>query len=254
MRIRTVFPLLAFIAGSFLATAGAAQVRLDRLEVVLWPEYDRPSVLVILNATLSADTALPAIVPLPMPTAAGSPHAVAKQGPNGNLLVAQHSVEVNGDWSTVKVLTDAPTIRLEYYAPLATTDSQRRHRFFWPQGIPVDRLSYEVLHPMGATNMSVTPPADGVVEADGLTFYRANLGPRPGSESFSITLAYAKQTSTLSSPSVQAAPPSSMPQPTVAEGESASRSLDWVPLALIALAVLVGLWLMFRQPGHPTED
>lgn len=254
MRKTTCSLVLALAASTLLATAAAAQIRLDRLEVVLWPEYDRPEVLVILNVTLSADTALPSIVPLPMPTAAGSPHAVAKQGPNGNLLVAQYSVEVDGDWSTVKVLTEAPTIRLEYYAPLAITDSQRRHRFYWPEGLPIAELSYEVLHPMGASSLSLSPPADGVVEADGLTFYSADLGPRSGTEPFSITLAYTKQSSALSSPAIQAAPPSSVTQPVAAEAETSSRSLDWVPLALIALAVLVGLWLMFRRPGQPNPD
>jgi len=255
VRKPTLLKTLAFVAGIFLATAATAQVRLERLEVVLWPEYDRPAVLVILNATLSADTELPAIVPMPMPTAAGAPHAVAKQGPNGNLLVAQHSVEVDGDWSTIKVLTDSPSIRLEYYAPFASTDAQRRHRFYWPQGIAIDQLYYEVLHPVGATNMSLTPPADGAVEADGLTFYRAELGPRPGSEPFSITFAYAKQAPTLSSPAVQAAPPVAVVQPaTATEGQGAGRSFDWVPLALVGLAAIVVMWLMFRRQGRPPQD
>lgn len=243
------------LMGALLASAAAAQLRLDRLEVTLWPEYDRPSVLVILHATLPADTALPAIVPLPMPTAAGAPHAVAKEGPTGNLLVAQYSVEAGGDWSTVKVLTDSPSVRLEYYAPLTMTDSQRRHRFYWPAGLAVGQIFYEVLHPVGATSMSVTPPADQVVEADGLTFYHADLGSRAGSEPFSITLAYAKETSTLSSPAAQAAPPTSAPQTSAAaESQPPSKVSTWMPLVLIGLAVAIGLALMFRRPGRRDAD
>jgi hypothetical protein len=239
-----------------LATSVSAQMRLGSLEIRLWPEYDRPSVLVILDATLAADTPLPAIVPLPMPTAAGSPHAVAKLGPNGSLLVAQHTVEAAGDWSTVKIITDSLSVHLEYYAPLLNTDSQRQFRFFWPEGFPIDLLSYEVLHPVGATNMSVTPAADRIVEADGLTFYQANLGALPGSESLSLTLAYAKQTATLSSPAAQAAP-STFPSPPAAvpaEDGGSKPDLTWLTIAVIALAAAIGLWLMFRSPPRPDKD
>lgn len=253
MRPRIVSLAPALLVVALAATGATAQVRFDRLEVVLWPEYDRSAVLVMLRGTLSADTTLPSIVPLPMPTAAGTPHAVAKQGPNGNLLVAQYSVETDGDWSTVKVLTDSPTIRLEYYVSLDVADPQRRHSFFWPPGVPIERLAYEVLHPIGASNMTVTPPADAVVEADGLTFYRAELGARPGSEPFSLTFAYAKQTSALSSPAAQAAPPAPVAQPQEVTEDPASSS-TWIPLALIGLAVVIGLALMFSRPGKPSAD
>jgi hypothetical protein len=256
-RVRRAPWALAFAAAALLASSATAQVRLEGLEIRLWPEYDRPSVLVILDATLAADTALPAIVPLPMPTAVGAPHAVAKKGPSGSLLVAQYTVEAADDWSTVKIITDLLAVHLEYYAPLANADSQRRFRFFWPAGTPISRLSYEVLHPMGATNMSVTPAADRVVEADGLTFYQADLGARPGGESFSLTLTYAKQTATLSSPAAQAAPSalSTAPAPAVETGTSSfSPDLTWLPLALIALAVAVGLRFMFRSPPQQDKD
>ena len=229
---------------SLVALPSIGQDHFERLEVAIWPEYDRPAVLVIVSVTLAAETTLPTIVPLPMPASAGVPHAVAMRGEDGGLLVAQHTVETTGEWSTVYLLADRPTVRLEYYLPLTEKDDQRLTRFFWPEGFRIDQIVYEVLHPVGASNMSLTPPADSAVEADGLTFYRAELGGRSASESFSIGLAYTKSTPALSSPQAQAtvAPPSAAP---VEPAESKSI-WGWLPYFMAGLAVAIVLVLIFH--------
>ncbi|MDH3404285.1 MAG: hypothetical protein OEP45_11755 [Acidobacteriota bacterium] len=250
--LRRLVPALVLGLGALLPVPAAAGTRLASLEVVLWPEYDRPEILVMLRAMLPADVPLPALVELPMPSAAGAPHAVAKQGPDGRLVLAQHTVEEAGDWSTVRLLTDTPAVRLEYYAPLPA-GPQRRYLFTWPSGFEIDQLSYEVLHPLGASNMTVTPPADGVFQADGLTFYGAVLGKLSASESFTVELAYAKPSSELSSPAAraqqQAAPPAA-PAPAAATKPPRSPIVTglWVVAGLAIVAALVAVVSALRRP------
>ena len=40
---------------------------LDRLQIDLWPEYDRPAMLVILRGIMAEGTVVPATITLPMP-------------------------------------------------------------------------------------------------------------------------------------------------------------------------------------------
>jgi hypothetical protein len=243
---------LVLAASVWAATAAGAQMRFERLEVVVWPEYDRPAVLVMLRGTLSSEVSLPTIVSLSMPAVAGAPHAVAKQQPDGGLAVAQYTVSTDGDWSRVDLLTDVPIFRLEYYVPLDTSDSQRRFRFYWPGGVDIGAVAYEVLHPVDATSLTVKPPADGIGEADGLTFYNAELGARSAAESFSIALAYSKSTARLSSPAAQAAPPVEVidpPAPAVSDGPAART--DWLLLVILGLAAAVFGAFMFRRPRSP---
>ena len=40
---------------------------LDRLEIELWPDYDRPALLVLLTGVLPPGTAMPAAVSIPIP-------------------------------------------------------------------------------------------------------------------------------------------------------------------------------------------
>jgi hypothetical protein len=43
---------------------------IDALDIEIWPDYDRASVLVLLTGTLPGDTRLPASVTLPLPEVA----------------------------------------------------------------------------------------------------------------------------------------------------------------------------------------
>jgi hypothetical protein len=97
--------------------------------------------------------------------------------------------------------------------------------------------------------MTLSPPADGSAEADGLTFYRAALGARSSDDSFSIAINYAKSTPALSSPQAQTAPTTSDVQPT--ETSTAPVAWSWLPIAMAGVAAVIGLLLMFRRPRPP---
>jgi len=72
-------------AGAQQPVSQAAPVSLAALEIALWPEFDQPSVLVIMNGQL-AGVALPASVSVRIPAASGGPHAVAVVGADGGLF------------------------------------------------------------------------------------------------------------------------------------------------------------------------
>lgn len=244
------------------ATASAderpdAAPRLARLEVTLWPEYDRPGVLVMLQGWVAADVILPAAVALPMPARAGKPHAVAQRAPDGTLLTAAHMIDVQGDWATVKVLTDGREVRLEYYAELARTGPERRYAFEWPGGLDVAQVTYEVMRPIDATDLSVQPPPKSQgVGHDELTYYRGDLGPKTQRDTFSIRIIYTKTTSTLTAGALAPPTPSAgqMPPAGSAPGGTAATPAGtpsgpggpnlWLLALMGALgAGLGGLWV-----------
>jgi len=79
-----------------LSTSALAQeeTRIERLEVVLWPEYDRPAVLVFLRVQLAGGASLPMHVELRILAAVGEPHAVATRGIDGSLVYAEYTRQV----------------------------------------------------------------------------------------------------------------------------------------------------------------
>ena len=205
---------LAVLAPSTFAQDPPAPLtpKLERLEISIWPEYDQPSVLVMLRGFLAPNSPLPTSVPLPIPTAAGSPSAVAKRFPGGGLLVAQSMLEPGEEMSTVYLSTDAPEIRLEYYAPLDLSTEQRHYHFQWPGGLEIDRVVFEVLQPIGATGFAVQPASAAPALAnDGLIYQREDLGPAGADRTFTIEVDYNKTTPTLTASALQ--PTAHQPQP-----------------------------------------
>jgi hypothetical protein len=246
--------LMSFVLVASAATA-ATEPRLASLEVALWPEYDRPAVLVMLHGRLVPNAALPATVHLPMPVEAGKPHAVAKRTPDGRLLLVSHTVSVTGESAIINVLTDEPEIWLEYYVDLATTDPQRRYVFTWPGGIDIAQVTYEVLQPIGAEGLSVKPPPGRQsVGNDGLTYYLGDLGPKGPNESFSIGVTYTKTTPTLTAFALpqQGAPVGQarggMSPPPAATPSGPGAATPWLVALVIGFAVtLAGIWVFMAS-------
>jgi hypothetical protein len=171
-----------------------SEVEIERLEVSLWPEYDRSSVLVIYRANLSPETPLPATVSLPIPTRVGEPHAVAVRSDGGELLQVEYTRQVTGELAMVTVVTDYLEVRLEYYDNLTFEDLDRSYTFIWPGGIDLGAFFYEVQQPLGASDMRVTPPGETSVGEDGLTYFDKDMGTQPASSTVEINLSYSKST------------------------------------------------------------
>lgn len=217
-----VFLVLAVITSAQEAPPPAAP-HLERLEIAIWPEYDQPSVLVMLRGWLSPDTPLPTSVPLPIPTAAGAPSAVAKRFPGGDLLVAQYMLEPGEEVSTVYVSTDSPEIRLEYYVPLDLSNEKRHYHFKWPGGLAAGRVVFEVMQPIGATGFVVQPASSAPALAnDGLIYQREDLGPAAVEQTFTIEVDYNKTSPMLTASSL--APTTQPPQPPGAQAPLPAQS------------------------------
>ena len=191
------FALLTLILLSVLISSSAVaqtEVEIERLEVSLWPEHDRSSVLVICKVKLSPETPLPATVSLPIPARVGEPHAVAMRSEGGELLRVDHTRQVVDEWAMITMATDTLEVRLEYYDRLTFEDRNRSYTFIWPGGIDLGTFFYEVQQPLGASDLRVTPPGETSVGEDGLTYVGKDLGTQLASSTVEINLSYTKST------------------------------------------------------------
>jgi hypothetical protein len=240
-------PLVVLLLAASTGAWGQGPVALDRLEVVLWPEYDRPAVLVMLRGFVDPGVALPAEVAVPIPESAGMPHAVAKRGPDDTLLVAPYTREVEAKWASIRVVTDSPEIRIEYYLPLRIRDDVRSFTYQWPGGLEVRQLAYEVQQPRGATDFVVQPPAGRqLVGTNGLVYHLAELGSWSSDASATIEIGYSKTGSELAAKPAPSPAPLQSSHPAAEDDEAAggpSTSAGWPtwwPVALVLIVVAVG--------------
>lgn len=246
-------PLLAQGTGAVTQLPATPAASLERLEISLWPEYDRPAMLVLYRATLAANAKLPATVALPIPANVGQPHAVAMAGEDGRLLNAQFTREEAGEWARITILTESLAVQLEYYAELAIEGSKRRFVFSWPGGPEVGSFVVDVQQPPTATGLTLMPAATArSVHPDGLTYHRGELGSVKAGQTARLEMTYDKASPALTS-AAQApasAPTSAATAETPAAASAPAESPD--PALLIVfglLAVVVVAFFMATRPG-----
>jgi len=246
-----VLPFL-LILSLFLPLGVRAQTpfALDSVQVQIWPEYDKPSVLVIYQMTLPATTTLPATVSVRIPTAAGDPNAVAVHQVDGSLVNVDMTRQVNGDWATITFTATGPEIQLEYYDPTLEINGIARHfQYIWPGDYAVSQFTIQVQQPVDTTDMVISPSlGPGATGNDGLTYYTQDIGAIPAGQNISITIDYNKSTDTLSATTITVLPSAPIPQSTVTD-LNISSWLPWI-LGILGAGLIIGGIIWFWQSGR----
>jgi hypothetical protein len=253
--------VIALVLGLLAAPSAAnaqGEIRLDLLNIELWSEYDRPSMLVINEFILSQNTPLPAEVTIRFPKE-GNLIAVAVES-NGGLFNTDFEGPVErGNWQTITLSVQSyDPHRIEYYQQLTREDTQRSFEYKWFGDYYVRQFNLNLLLPADSTNLMTNPPlANAQTSADNL-YLTSSISRRDMSmgNSFEFDLSYKRATDSLSSPDlnnqVQPAEPIGPDTP----GRVSVDRLPWLiggmGLALIAIALWV-YWRSTQADGDSTE-
>ncbi|MBN1536134.1 MAG: hypothetical protein JW908_05330 [Anaerolineales bacterium] len=243
--------ILVFFSLIVISPTGHAQdgVGFSAVEVDIWPEYDRPGVLVIYRITLSPDIILPVDLSIIIPSEAGEPSALAVKEADGGLFNIAFTRQVSGEWSIVSFTVTMPEIQLEYYNPkLEKENTHRRFEFYWQGDYDVDELSIQVQQPVGASNMLIKPSlGDGVTSQDGLVYYTSQVGALTAGQTFTLTLEYEKSSDDLSAGNLEIKP--SAPITTLVSPQNNLMSvLPWI-LGTLGIILILGGTLWYWQSG-----
>ena len=196
--------ILALIV-SLLAPAYTLQeenpVKISRMEIDLWPDYDRPQVLVIYKVQISSETELPVRISLRMPREAIIPYKVATRDLDGLLYNVEYSLEPQGSWYQIVLTTSSNELYIEYYDPrLTRNEDERAYDFSWICDYPIDKLVVKVQQPRNSNGFTIIPSM-GLGElniSDDLVYFTRDFGPLPTGITFSAQLSYSRINSELS--------------------------------------------------------
>ncbi len=256
-RVRNLLAICLFVAGSSIEPPPAlaqGPPRIERLDISFWPEFDRAAVLVIYRAELAADTQLPTMVRVPIPADVGDPFAVARLGPDGNLLNANYTRTVEESRAWIAVETDSLVVWVEFYADLTIEADLRRFEFDWPGGLGVTQGIYEVQQPASAEGLQITPaPETQRVGEDGLVYFSAPLEGIGAGAGPLISFNYRNESGTLSADLFQAAPALGRPEPTLGDTPQLARLTPWLIAGAVALVVGAGGYLLMNRRRAPAR-
>jgi len=195
--------LLAAAWSSHIAVGTNAQANpgLARLEIDIWPEFDRPAALVILHGEIAPDVTLPAPVSLRIPTSSGGPAAVANavSADAPLLTIPYERSEVQVDFLTLTFETDTRFFQLEFYDRLKTDGASRSYTYIWTGDLAAGQVTVQVQEPAGATELSIRPDlGPDIADPNGLVYREADLGALEQGKGLTVDVAYQKSDSRTS--------------------------------------------------------
>jgi hypothetical protein len=251
MLLKRIFSLAICLACLWPASVGAQSSQsLAAVTVELWPEYDRPTMLVIYRLTLPPEVSLPADLTMRIPATVGKPSAVAARQVDGALFNLNYQQQLESNWLLVSLKATTLEVQIEYYDPaLEKNDGSRKYVYQWPGDYSVQSFNVKIQQPMGATAMTISPSAGpGIAGSDGLIYYTKQVGELATGQSFKISVEYKKGSEDLTSTSLEVQP--SSPINDQADGSlTITSALPWA-LGIAGLALLIGGGLWYWQSGR----
>jgi len=230
---------------------------LPSLRVQIWPDYDRPAVLVMMTGTLGSQEPLPAFVNLPLLPGAQL-NAVARADADGKLF---DDIVYTTDAGKISLSTPNPTFRVEFYVPYRVEGGERRFTFDWLADVSVEALSMIVQQPASATSLVTLPAATTVGKGeDGMTYHVLPTRAVPAGEALAVQVSYAATTTALSAKPRPTSAPAAAPGPPPAQppvvrspatpAAAEDASLDWglFVVILATAGMSIGItWQLARK-------
>jgi len=234
-------PFYLFLA-TVLAAVALAQppTPLEELTIALWPEFDRPEVLVIYQGRVADDVPLPATLSFSLPADVEELNALAyRDEAQGRLLNNPDYELVEGpDGRVLNFSTPSRQFQFEYYSDsmLSRDGDTRELSFSFTPSIEVASLSLELQQPTETASFtSDPPPITTQPREDGLTYALYDLGAVPSGEQRSLRASYTRSTDELSADSLVTASPAEPPPVDVGGG----GFQDYVGPILIVVGILL---------------
>jgi hypothetical protein len=224
---------------------------IDALDIEIWPDYDKPSVLVLLTGTLPGDTRLPASVTLPLPEAARL-NAVARiDRKDGNMKDdILSSTDPSG---RLTFITPDLRFRVEYYLPYTVNKTQRSFDYTWLAAVSVNNFKLRVQRPSSASTLYTEPATPNVVKSgDGFDYHTFPVRAVPAGQSFSLRVDYKMTNAQLSATSMP--PPNTNTQtPVLPAASSTGPGINWALAAVVSgglIIIVAVIWqIASRRPS-----
>jgi hypothetical protein len=240
--LATFITILATLFGVQPARA-QNDISFQSMQVEIWPEYDRPSVLVIYRITLSSQVKLPADIILTIPQAAIRPSAVAEQTANGLYNLSYTPYSQDKDWIKIKFTTTLPQVEFEYYDPnLYQNGADHHYTFNWSGDYAVEDMNINVQQPRTATSMTVQPNL-GVSgpSSDNLVYFNIPVGSVTSGGTFKLEVNYQKPDASLTRPSTfEGVTPAAPVDQTTLGRINFTETIPWAIGGLGLLLIIVG--------------
>ena len=216
---------------------------LQTLSISLWPEYDRPDVLVMYSGQLGVGVELPAQLTFRLPGYIENMHAVAFEQDGTLMTVDPATIEWTDEGDDVLLSFPSPSlgVHFEYYDPVIMNKQGQTRQIDYTLSVPYDigTTIIEIQHPLQSEDVVIVPaPADTFIGGGGLEYSTVTVSNLAAGDTFDLSITYRRNTNELSAPNPSTgapAQPGGAPAPAT---RSESSTLYYVLSALAGAGVM----------------
>ena len=210
---------------------------IDALDIEIWPDYDKASVLVLLTGSLPGDSRLPASVTLPLPEAARL-NAIARiDRKDGSMK--DDIFSTTDPPGTLTFITPDLQFRVEYYLPYTVNENQRSFDYTWLAAVSVTNFQLRVQRPKSASTLTTKPTTANVVRSgDGFDYHTFPARSVPAGQSFSLQVEYKMTTAQLSTAGLPS-PDTNMQPPALPAASNTGPGMNWALAAVVAGSLII---------------
>lgn len=220
---------------------------LSNVQLWVYPEYDDPRLLVMLEGQI-AGTKAPATVRFLVPSGAQMFSAGWKdaQGKYAGGPPNRQPSDVPG-WDEISYEAKSSTFRVEYYDSSIVGQDDKNIAYEFRSLYPIGDLRVYVQEPLTSNDFSVSPPAQSRSTEEGMVLHQYSYRNQDLTKPLSFVIGYTKSDP---NPSIQN--PSLNSSTTSSETSSSSNPMAVVGIVFAALAaLLVGYALLSKSRSRP---
>ena len=197
---RKITLLLIALAAALLTAAwtpsiaGAARsLRYSQMRLSIWPEYDDPRVLVILEPVLARSVKLPTKVSFLVPRGASVSMACEITAQGGHACRPKE-ITRRGQYDQVSyTVLSRRTLYFEYYYDPGFAGPAKEFAFKFVPSAPIDSLGVEIQQPLRSTGFQTTPPPSATAsDQQGFTYFQYAIGSAPAGKPVPFAVSYTK--------------------------------------------------------------
>jgi len=220
-----------------------SRIEFSVVNVSLYPEFNHPTMLVMVEIKLAEDTPTPIELSLQIPLNTQL-IAITNQGTNADLIPLEYEINEISQFTEVTVTSTTSKIRLEYIDNnFFKQEDFRYFEYQWFSKYPVKTLSVTIRQPFGVNDIKADPPLDeAVLRPDNNLYYTKDLDAVPGNKSVSLTLFYRKDPGNDTFPSFIVDSAVAINEATPGRTPPPLSVIMWLVAVAVAVLIMVGIY------------
>jgi len=198
MNLRNLFAALTLLLALFTLLAAEAQAKDDlsigRMRVMIWPEYDDPSVLAVYDGRFIDDSKFPTTTDFFIPKGAII-NDVCSLSPGGQHYCQLYDVSKGDDYDTVHLSLPYSNFYLSFHlSPIDLETVERQIDYVINANHPIGSMEVDIQQPLRSTNFTVSPTGAEKYQEDEFNHYTHTLDDIAKGESRVFEIGYLKET------------------------------------------------------------